>query len=92
MYLMWMKRHSSRSVRRGWEKDSVPRMWDKKEVIVELESSSMPCTGKSTARWHIDRSSEKCSKRREQAKRYQKNFQNADGSIVEYRGRESIYA
>jgi len=39
---MWTKRYGSRSVKRGWEENSVPRMWDRKEAaIVGLENSSM---------------------------------------------------
>ena len=46
------------------KKDSVPRMWNRKEAaIVGLENDSVPCTKRSTARQHMDRSSERYSKR-----------------------------
>ena len=40
------------------------RIWDwKKTAIVGLESSSMPYTGRRTAKQHVDRSSKRHSKR-----------------------------
>jgi len=42
----------------------VSRIWDWKEIaMVGLESSSVPYTRRSTAKWHTDRSSEKHNKR-----------------------------
>jgi len=40
------------------------------ETMVELKSGSAPHRGKGTVGWYMGRSSEKCSKREEQAKRY----------------------
>jgi len=51
---------------------------------VELGSSSILYRRKGTARWCIDRSSEKCSTTEGQAKRYQKNIQNVKRSIAEH--------
>jgi len=60
--------------------------------MVGLESGGMPYTGRGTARWHVNRSSEKLSKREEQAKKCQEDVQNTKRSVVEYRDRESKYA
>jgi len=51
---------------------------------VELGSSSAFYRGKGTTRWYMDRSSEKCSTKGGQAKRYQKNIQNVKRSVAEH--------
>ena len=74
------------------KRDPVSRMQDReKETVVELGSSSTTHRGKGTVEWHIDRSSEKCSMRGEQAKRCQENIQNVERSIAEHWGRENGY-
>jgi len=50
--------------------------------MIGLENDSVPCTRRSTARQHMDRSSERYSKRERQAKRYQENIQNTEKSMV----------
>ena len=42
--------------------------------MVELESSGMPCTGRSAAKWYIDRSSKRHSKREGYRKGYEKDI------------------
>jgi len=42
----------------------------------------MLCIGRSTAKWHIDRSSEKCSKRRGYREKYKKDVSNIERSMV----------
>jgi len=50
-------------------------MWDwEKTAMVGLESSSMPYTGRSIARWHIDKSSKRYNKRERYRKRYEENI------------------
>ena len=60
--------------------------------MVELESDSTPHREKGIAEQCMDRSSKKRSTRGEQAKRHQKNVQNAKKSVAEYWSRESGYA
>jgi len=52
--------------------------------MVGLGSSGVPHKGKGAVGWHMDRSSEKCSKRGGQAKRCQENVQNVERSMAEH--------
>jgi len=56
--------------------------------MVGLESSGTSWKGRSTAKQHEERSSEKHRERGGQTKRCQKNVQNIKRSIVKYRDRE----
>jgi len=58
---------------------------------VGLESSGIPWKGRSAAKWHKERSSEKHRKRGEQTKGCQENVQNIKRSIVKHRGKEGRY-
>ena len=50
------------------------RIWDWKETaIVGLESSSMPCTGRSTAKQYVNRSFKRHSKRGGYRERYEED-------------------
>ena len=71
----------------------MPRMWDRKEAaMVGLESSGTPWKGRSVAKWHEERSSEKHRERGGQTKGCQENVQNVKRSMVKHRGREGRHA
>jgi len=57
-----------------------------------LESNSTPCIGRGITEWCIDRSFKRCSERKGQAKRYQKNIQNTERNVVKYKSRKDKYA
>jgi len=64
-------------------------MWDRKEAaMVGLKSSGVPRKGRSTAKWCVERNSERYSKKGGHTKRCQKNTQNVKRSMAKYRGRE----
>jgi len=71
---VWKKRYSRRSVRKRQKKDFMPRMQDwEKAAVVGLESSSIPYTRRSIAKQHVNKSSERHSKRGGYRKRCEKD-------------------
>ena len=72
---MQMKRYGNKDVKREWEKNSVPRMQDRKEAtIVELKSSGTAYRGKSTARQHTNKGSKRYSKKEGYKERHEEDI------------------
>jgi len=65
VYKVWKEGcNCEKGIRTRKKKNLIPRMWGrKKKKVVELGRSGIPYRGKSTARQHIDRNSERYSER-----------------------------
>ena len=72
---MQMKRYGNKDVKRGQGENSVPRIWNRKEVtMAELKSSGIAYKGKSTARQYTNRGSKRYSKKGRYRERHKEDI------------------